>query len=231
MSGQYIYLRVTRDQWCQGQGGYICGNVEQLSLHVDGDFNADRPTRRCVGQSVGLAQNAQGALGVTDAKSRFADRREHGQLRRCFVDVAPIAVHIGGLDLTGQMQHGCARGQGLHQSPCGIARTGASAGDANAPGCAHTGGCIGHVACASFATRRHKTHLPALMHGVQDRHVVNGNHAVGGFHPRGFHKPNRQFSHGDSVGSYFRGTRRGCHAAMRLMLRGLGAAGWARVWA
>ena len=219
-----------------GQGGqrqrrHIGGQVQQLGLHIDGDFNADRSTRWGVGQAVRLAQNAQSTLGIADAKRRFAHRREHGQLRRGFMDVTPIAVHILRFNLTGQMQHGCARGQGLHQSPCGIARTGASAGDANAPSRAHTGGCIGHVACAGFATRRHKTHLPALMHGVQDRHVVNGNHAVGGFHPRGFHKPNRQFSHGDSVGSYFRGTRRGCHAAMRLMLRGLGAAGWARVWA
>ena len=228
---QRIELCSAGGQGRQRQRRHIGGQVQQLGLHIDGDFNADRSTRWGVGQAVRLAQNAQSTLGIADAKRRFAHRREHGQLRRGFMDVTPIAVHILRFNLTGQMQHGCARGQGLHQSPCGIARTGAGAGDANAPSRAHTGGRIGHVASACFATRRHKTHLPTLVHGVQDGHVVDGDHAVSGFDAAGFEEPNSQLSHGDALCGVCSGMGHRGHAAMRLRLRDGGTAGWARVWA
>ena len=228
---QRIELCSAGGQRRQRQRRHIGGQVQQLGLHIDGDFNADRSTRWGVGQAVRLAQNAQSALGIADAKRRFAHRREHGQLRRRFMDVAPISVHILRFNLTGQVQHGCACGQGLHQSPCGIASARAGAGDAHAPGGTDTRCGIGHVARTRFATRRHKTHLPALVHGVQDGHVVDGDHTVSGFDPAGFEEPNGQLTHGDAVGSWFRRLGCRCHAAMRLMLRDWGAAGWARVWA
>ena len=116
------------------------------------------------------------------------------------MDEAQIAIQELRLDLARQVQHGRACGDGLHHGPRRVAATGSGAGDAHAQHATHAGCSIGHVASAGFPTCRDKTDLSTCMESIEDRHVVDGNHAIGGFHAACFQETGDQFAHGDGDG-------------------------------
>ena len=115
------------------------------------------------------------------------------------MDEAQIAIQKLRIDLARQVQHWRACRDGLHHGPRRVAATGSGAGDAHAQYATHAGCSIGHVAGTRFAACRNKTDLPTRVEGVQDRHVVNGDDTIGGFHAARFKETGDQFAHGDAV--------------------------------
>jgi hypothetical protein len=71
-----------------------------------------------------FAQRGQRGLGVADAERGLADRLQHLQLRRRFVDEARSRSMYVGLDLPGEVQQRRAGGQRLDQRPAHVAGAG-----------------------------------------------------------------------------------------------------------
>ena len=197
--GQGLHSTGLRHQRGDRPWHQIKGQRQAHGLHIDGDFNADGATGRRESHTHGFAQSGQRSLGIANSKSLFAHRLEHGQLRRMLMDKAQITIKELRLDLASQVQQRRACRDGLHHGPRRVAATGSGTGHAHAQHATHAGCGIGHVAGASFPTCRDKTDLPTGVESIEDGHVVDGNHAIGGFHAARFKETGDQFAHGDAV--------------------------------
>jgi len=74
---------------------------------------------------------------------------------------------------------------------------GAGAGDAYAQHARDARIGVGHVAGAGLASGRDKADLPTPVEGVEDGHVVDRDHAIGGLDLASLQKSGNQLAHGD----------------------------------
>jgi hypothetical protein len=183
-----------------GQRIELHRQVDKSGLDVDWDLDADGAAGRREGEARRFAQRGQRGLGVADAERGLADRLQHLQLRRRFVNEAEVAVDVVGLDLPGEVQQRRAGGQRLDQRAGRIAGAGAGAGDAHAQGAGDAGIRIGHVAGAGLAARRHEADLAAPVERVEDGHVVDGDHAERGANAAALEEAGGEFTDGDAGG-------------------------------
>ena len=162
-----------------GQAGVVVGQGYQRGLDVDGQLHADRPAWRAEGAAHGILQGGQRGVGTAHPPGPLGHRLQHRQLVGRLVDVGQVAVEVGRLDLPGDVQQWRAGGQGLDQAAGGIASGGAGAGDHHAQRAGAAGAGVGHAGGAGLTPGRHEADGAALGDGVQDRHVVDGDHAEG----------------------------------------------------
>lgn len=179
--------------------GQIGGPFDLGGLNVDGNLDADRAARRGLRDAHGFADGRQRGFNGTHAKRGLRDRLQHRQLIGRFVDIREIFIEVFGLDLTGDVQQRGARGQCLdHRARC-VARGRAGAGERDAESAGNARETIGHVHRARFAARADVADLAALMDRVEDRHVVDRDHAECGMHPALLEKSGDQFADGGCV--------------------------------
>ncbi len=197
----------------------VGGNRDRRLLHVDRDFDADRPHRRRQRGAHRLLENAERGLRRPDSIGRFRDRAQHLELRARFVDERAPAIDIGLLDLAGDVDHRTAGGQRLDHAAGGVARRGPGAGQRDADIARCAGMCVGHVERARLAARRHEPDPAAPPEGVKHRHVVDRDDAIGGGHATGFEERGDEiadvglgFTHGIRPGS-----GRGCRPSPRAL--------------
>ncbi len=126
------------------------GHLDLHGLHIDGDFNADRPARCGGGKLPSLLQSRHGVFRGIDSKGRLTHRSHHVQLCGMLVNESQLAIQEFRLNLASEVQQRRARRVGLDHGASGIATPGARAGDADPDDARNARRGIGHVACPRF---------------------------------------------------------------------------------
>ena len=122
-------------------------------------------------------QRVDGGGRLPDPQVGLADGLEHVRLARHVVDRRAVAIDEFAIDLRGDVQHRRAGGQRFDLRAGGIAGRGAGAGDDDAKRARHPRIGVGHVHGAGLAARRHETDSAVPRDGVENRHVVDRDHA------------------------------------------------------
>jgi hypothetical protein len=102
-------------------------------------------------------------------------------------------------ELTGDVQQRGAGGQCFDHRARRVARRGARAGERNAEAAGHARETIGHVHRAGFAARADVADLAAIVDRVEDRHVMDRDHAECGLNAALLEKGGDQFANGGFV--------------------------------
>ena len=219
-AGQFVNLDAGRLNHGKRRAAKVLWQIDEAGLHVDRNFNTDRAARRCLRDTHRLTQSGQCRGGIANAKGGFAHRLQHGHLGGGFVNEAQVAVQEFRFDLARQMQHRGAGGDGFNQRAGSIASTGASAGDTHAQVAGDTRIGICHVAGTGLTACRYEPDRQRLMaarvEGIQNRHVVDGDHAKGRAGAALLQKTHGQFTHGDLLTGGNGGRGVGCTHANSL---------------
>jgi hypothetical protein len=112
------------------------------------------------------------------------------------VNIREVLIEVFGFDLAGDVQQRGAGGQCFdHRARC-VARRGARAGKGDAEAAGDAREAIGHIHRAGFAARADIADLAAVMDRVEDRHVVDRDHAECGLNAALLEKGGDQFAIG-----------------------------------
>jgi hypothetical protein len=179
--------------------GHVDGPFHFRRLDVDRNLDADGTARRRLRDAHGFAHGRERGVDGTHTVRCLRNRREHRQLIRRFVDVREVLVQIGRFDLPGDVHERRARSQRFdHRARC-VARSRARARERDAEAARNTRETIRHVQRACFAARADIADLAARVDRVEDRHVVNRDHAECGFDAALLEKSGDQFADGGFV--------------------------------
>ena len=152
------------------------GAENLLALHVDRDFERDRPARCGERGARRGFHHADCGAALPDAEIGLRDRLEHVGLARHVVDRGAVAVHERPIDLRGDVQDRRAGGHGLDLRARGIAGGRAGRGHHDAERAFHARIGVRHVGGARLAARRHEPDAALARDRVENRHVVDRDH-------------------------------------------------------
>ena len=178
--GQLIEQRRIRRLRSNGSETDMPRARDFLPLHVNGHFQRDRTARRRERGARGRFDHRNGGAALPYAEIGFGDRPQHIGLTGHIVDGGAIAIHVGPIDLRGDVQDRRAGGERLDLRARGVPRRRPGAGDDHAKGARHPRIGIGHVHCARLAAGGHEANTIVPRDRVEDRHVVDGDHAEHG---------------------------------------------------
>jgi hypothetical protein len=151
-----------------------------LTLDIDWDFQRHRAARRGERSARGCLDHGQGGARLPYPEITLGDGAQRVRLAGNVVDRGAVAIHMRPVDLRGDMQNRGARGERLKLRAGSVRRRGPGAGDDNTKRTAHARIGIGHVHGPGLAARRNETNTALARHGVENRHVMDGDDAKGG---------------------------------------------------
>ncbi|MNE58567.1 hypothetical protein D3C80_1536070 [compost metagenome] len=115
------------------------------------------------------------------------------------MDVGKVLVQVRRFDLPGDVQQRRAGGQCFDQRTGSVARSGAGGGQAHAQATGGAGIGIGHVGRPGFTAGHDEADVAAHGEGIEDRHVVDRDHAEGGLDLALLEKRGDGSANGDSI--------------------------------
>ena len=155
---------------CSGRGTFS----RCTSIGISSDTGPLGAVKRGAGRR---PHHADRGTPLPDAEIRLGDRAQHVGLPRHVVDRGAVAVHIGAVDLRRDVEHRRTRRERIDLRARRVAGCGSGAGDDDAERTRNARIGVRHVHGAGFAARRHETNPVVPRDGVQDRHVVDRDHA------------------------------------------------------
>lgn len=127
----------------------------------------------CAGGRV--AEDVAGALGVGDGDGVGGDRAEHAELVLGLVDEAASGAEVLAVDLSGDVEDGCAGAQGFDEGSGGVARSGTGAGEGAAEVAGGAGVAVGGVDGCGFVADGDEAEVS--VDGFDERQVVHADDA------------------------------------------------------